>query len=318
LPPSALDPHSPAASVIATNSWILFGLAAAGCLLVFGLLLYALWRRPPAEAAPNRERGDVVVDHRRVSSTAWIVGGGIIMPAVILVIVFGLGVGTLNAQPSHAAPGDAQISVIGHQWWWEVYYPAGDFYTANEIHIPVGQDVAIQLTTADVIHSFWVPELAGKLDLIPGQTNTLVLHADQAGDYRGQCAEFCGVQHALMAFLVVAQPADQYAAWLSDQAQAALPPVTAAAESGQQVFLGSACVYCHTVRGTNATGQVGPDLTHVGSRRTLAAATLFNGPGSLAGWVIDPQGVKPGNFMPPTDLSGQELQDLLAYLTSLQ
>jgi cytochrome c oxidase subunit 2 len=174
------------------------------------------------------------------------------------------------------------------------------------------------LTSDDVIHSFWVPELNGKLDLNPEQTNALVIQADAPGEYRGQCAEFCGIQHAKMALLVVAEPPDAYAAWVTQQQQDAPAPLDEQTEFGQQVFLGSACVYCHTVRGTNASGVLGPDLTHLASRRTLAAATTPNTRGHLAGWIVDPQGIKPGNKMPPTDLAADELQALLVYLESLQ
>jgi cytochrome c oxidase subunit II len=214
--------------------------------------------------------------------------------------------------------GEVVIEVIGHQWWWEVRYPHEGIVTANEIHIPAGQPVTLRLTSDDVIHSFWVPELHGKLDLNPQQTNTLILQADQPGAYRGQCAEFCGIQHAKMALLVVAQEPAAYAEWVSAQQLVPPPPNTELTEFGQQVFLGSACVYCHTVRGTNATGVLGPDLTHLASRRTLAAATVPNTRGYLAGWIVDPHGLKPGNKMPPTDMSAEELQALLAYLESLR
>ena len=317
--PSALAPRSAAAGRIAGASWILFVAAGAVCLLVFGLMLFAVLRRQPASAAGNALAGGPELARRgRISPIAWIVGGGIVLPVVVLIGVFALGLSTLNAMPARADSGDLVIEITGHQWWWEVRYPDAGFETANEIHIPTNRTVELKLTTEDVIHSFWVPELAGKLDLIPGQTNTLVLSADQPGQYRGQCAEFCGVQHALMAMLVFAEPPDQFAAWSAAQAQDPPVPADAAARQGQQVLLGSACVYCHTIRGTNATGRVGPDLTHVASRRTIAAATALNTTGTLAGWVIDPQGIKPGNHMPPTDLSAAELQALLAYLETLK
>jgi cytochrome c oxidase subunit 2 len=248
---------------------------------------------------------------------AWVIGGGIIMPAVVLTLTYALTLATMRAQASQPAQG-VVIEIIGRQWWWEVRYPAAEVVTANEIHIPAGQPVTLQLTSADVIHSFWVPELNGKLDLNPRQTNTLILQADQPGEYRGQCAEFCGIQHAKMALLVIAHEPAEFEAWLSAQQQDAPAPADEATEFGQQVLLGSACVYCHTIRGTNASGVLGPDLTHLASRRTLAAATIPNTRGHLAGWIIDPQGIKPGNKMPPTDLGADELQALLAYLESLR
>jgi len=169
-----------------------------------------------------------------------------------------------------------------------------------------------------VIHSFWVPELAGKMDLIPGQDNAITIQADEAGIYRGICAEFCGRQHARMQLLVVAQPQGEYDAWIERERQPAASPENETIRNGQQVFLGSSCVYCHTVRGTNATATIGPDLTHIASRLTLAAGTLENNPGNLAGWIIDPQHIKPGNLMPPSNLNGAELQLMLAYLQSLE
>ena len=194
-----------------------------------------------------------------------------------------------------------------------------NFYTANEIHIPAGQTVTLHVTTADVIHSFWVPELHGKIDLIPGQTNTVTIEADKVGTYRGQCAEFCGAQHAHMAFFVIAQSAEDFNAWLKDQSQPSVnPKVGSLEQQGQQAFLGSSCVYCHTIQGTNASGHVGPDLTHLASRKTIGSGILPNNPGNLAGWIINSQTIKPGNHMPPINLNGDQIQALLAYLTTLK
>jgi cytochrome c oxidase subunit 2 len=235
----------------------------------------------------------------------------------------GLGIGVENAAATADLGGNAEanldIEIIGHQWWWEVHYTNQDFDTANEIHIPVGQTVTLHVTTADVIHSFWVPELHGKMDLIPGQTNTFTIQADQAGVYRGQCAEFCGAQHAHMAFLVIAESAEDFQTWLDHQSQpGAEPEVGSLEQQGQQAFLGSACVYCHTIEGTNASGHVGPDLTHLASRRTIASGILPNTPGNLAGWIINSQTIKPGNHMPPMNLNGDQVQALLAYLATLK
>jgi cytochrome c oxidase subunit 2 len=220
------------------------------------------------------------------------------------------------AEPDH--PADITVQVTGHQWWWEISYPNDGVVTANEIHIPVGKAVEIELTSDDVIHSFWVPNLTSKRDLIPGQTNTLWFQADSAGIYRGECAEFCGTEHALMAFLVIAQPLDEYGAWLHNQQASSVQPADSLIEQGQQAFLGSACVYCHTINGTAASGKVGPDLTHLASRQTLAAGTLDNTTGNLAGWILNPQALKPGNHMPATRLDSDDLQALLAYLESLK
>lgn len=174
------------------------------------------------------------------------------------------------------------------------------------------------MSSGDVIHSIWIPELHGKIDMIPGRSNSLVIIADQPGEYRGQCAEFCGTQHAKMHFIVVAEPEDRFAAWLERQAQPANEPSNALQLQGREIFLGSGCVYCHTVAGTNANSNFGPDLTHLASRRTLAAGILENNRGNLSGWILNPQVIKPGNKMPPHALSGAELNALLAYLESLE
>lgn len=212
------------------------------------------------------------------------------------------------------------IEVTGHQWWWEVRYsseePSRVFTTANEIHIPVGQSVEVKLVSADVIHSFWVPALAGKTDLIPGQTNVMQLEASRAGVFRGQCAEFCGTQHANMAFYVVASEPARFQAWWDKQLQGAPPPKSEEVKLGQTTFI-QKCGLCHTVRGTRAGGIVGPDLSHLMQRRSIAAGTLPNNTGHLAAWIADPQDPKPGNFMPRPDISAAELQRILAYLQTL-
>jgi cytochrome c oxidase subunit 2 len=190
--------------------------------------------------------------------------------------------------------------------------------TANEIHVPVGRPVVLELRSTDVIHSFWPPNLSAKRDLIPGHENSLWLQADAPGEYRGQCAEFCGHQHAKMAFLVVAEPPDSFAGWLARQRDTAATPADSLTRRGQEVFLGSACPMCHAIGGTPAGSRVGPDLTHLGSRRTLAAGTLPNTRGNLAGWIVNPQAIKPGAKMPPNALSPDDLQALLAYLETLR
>ena len=307
--PSALDPQGPPAARIATLWWLMFGISSVIYVLVMGLLFWGLLRRrqeQPENRMPLR------------GSTRWIVAGGIALPIVILTIVYGFSLWTMGSISAFAASPAMTIEVIGRQWWWEVRYPEQGFETANEIHIPVGKPVAIKLTSADVTHSFWIPKLNGKLDMIPGKTNTIVIQADQAGEYRGECNEFCGTQHAKMAFVVVAEPEDTFAAWLAQQRQESVLPTTALLRHGQQVFLGAACVYCHAIRGTNASSDFGPDLTHLASRRTLAAGTLPNNRGNLAGWILNPQSIKPGNKMPPVNLDSQDLQALLAYLESLK
>jgi cytochrome c oxidase subunit 2 len=214
------------------------------------------------------------------------------------------------------------IEMTAHQWWWEIRYddaqPARIFTTANELHVPVGRPVIIELKADDVIHSLWVPNLHGKKDLIPGRTSTIQFRADEPGVYRGQCAEFCGYQHANMALVVVAEPDAQFERWADAQRQSPPAPTDPLAERGKQVFLTSSCVMCHAVQGTPAGGQKGPDLTHVASRSMLAAGTIPNTVGHLAGWIIDPQRIKPGVNMPQNSLPAEDLQALLAFLETLR
>jgi cytochrome c oxidase subunit 2 len=245
--------------------------------------------------------------------------GGVAVPLAILVVLFVL---TLSTLPSVSAPGrgdgDLVVEVVGRQYWWEVGYPDHGLVTANEIHIPTGTPVELRVRTADVIHSFWVPRLNRKIDMIPGRTNRILVRAEEPGVYRGQCAEFCGLAHAQMAFLVVAEAPSVFEAWLAGETGDAAAPASGSAALGQEVFLNSSCVSCHAIRGTSASATVGPDLTHVAGRRWLAAGTIPNTRGNLGGWIVDPQSIKPGNKMPPTNLSGPELQALLDYLESLE
>jgi cytochrome c oxidase subunit 2 len=212
--------------------------------------------------------------------------------------------------------------VTGHQWWWQLNYEAHDadqtFETANEIHIPVGQPVRLDFESPDVIHSFWVPNLAGKQDLIPGRYTELTIRADRPGIYRGQCAEYCGIQHAHMAIFVVAQEPSEYAAWRAQQLKSAPAPSNADLRHGQQVFVSSACATCHTITGTSAGGRVGPDLTHFGAHMTIAAGTARNSLGNLTGWISDPQRMKPYTRMPAVALTGPDLIAVSHYLESLK
>jgi cytochrome c oxidase subunit II len=311
---SALDPAGPQAARISDLWWLMCAVCSAVFLAVIGALLYAVFHARPSDA-------DVAgpATERRMTS---VVAGATAITAVILfaLLVVSIFAGRGLSEPS--APDPMTLEVIGHQWWWEVHYvdpvPSQRLVTANEMHIPVGRPVMLKLTSQDVIHSFWAPNLHGKRDLIPGHTTTLAFQVDKLGVFRGQCAEFCGYQHAHMAFLIVAEPPDQFAAWIDEQRRPAAQPADAAQQKGQEVFLSSSCVLCHTIRGTPAGGTVAPDLTHLASRRTIAAGTLPNTPGHLAGWIIDPQNIKPGNKMPPNTLDAEDLQALLAYLESLQ
>ena len=305
--PSALDPQGPRAQDIATLWWVLLAIGTVVWLIVMGLMLFAVFRR----------RRAVEPDAELPEPQKMVLLGGAVIPAVILLSLLFLIMHTLSDAHASGNDSDLRVEVIGHDWWWEVRYPQQGFTTANEIHIPVGKPVQLKLTSADVIHSFWVPQLQGKMDLIPGQTNTLWIQADNAGDYRGQCAEFCGLQHAHMALHVVAEPADKLNTWLADQQKPAEQPADATTLNGQQIFLGSACVYCHAVKGTSASGTIGPDLTHLASRGFIGAGTLETNGEELGKWILNPQDSKPGNLMPPTPMDQNTLQALVNYLETL-
>lgn len=240
--------------------------------------------------------------------------------ALILVAVL---IRTLHAGPrSPEQYADAeQVDVVGYQWWWEIRHPGapgtGPATLANELHLPVGEPVRVRLWSEDVIHSFWIPNIHGKVDMMVGRANTLVLQATEAGVFRGQCAEYCGLQHSHMVFIVVAEPRSEYDAWLARQAAPAAPPGDELAEEGLQIFLAELCTSCHTIRGTRADGAMGPDLTHLGSRRTLAAGMFPNDIGHLTAWIAAPRQLKPGVRMPRVVLDSRELTALAHYLAGL-
>jgi cytochrome c oxidase subunit 2 len=313
---SVLDPSGPQADSVAHLWWTAFWIAAVVYLITIGALLWAAWRarrRARASTLPpaNAER----VMRRAVSGAVGVT------VAILLVFIFF----DFSAGKSLRAPQQSNyltIHLTGHQWWWEVEYadtlPHNRVTTANEIHIPVGEPVRLELSASDVIHSLWVPELAGKRDLVPGYQQTIWLQADTAGVYRGQCAEFCGLQHAHMGIYVIADPPDRFRSWLATQRQPAPAPTDSASVRGLQVFLRAHCPMCHSITGVPAYGRVGPDLTHIASRNTIAAGTLANTRGNLAGWIINPQSIKPGNRMPPGQLEPRDLQALLSYLETLK
>jgi len=296
----------------AALGWVLLVIASAVVVVIAVLVPAAIYRRRPGGTDLQREEGGL----------SWIYIGGIAVPALILIGVTVYSLGVLRAVAMPPSPPAMTVQVIGHTWWWEVHYPGqapGDLVTvANELHIPVGQPVRLELSTADVIHSFWFPQLAGKTDLIPGQRNVAWIEARTAGTYWGHCAEYCGQQHTNMMMSVVADPPAQFARWLEGQRRPAAEPTAAATDSGRAVFIRSACAACHTIRGTGAGGALGPDLTHVGSRRTIAAGTLPNNVGNLAGWIGNPQALKPGVIMPAVPLRPAELHAVVSYLHSLQ
>jgi cytochrome c oxidase subunit 2 len=239
-------------------------------------------------------------------------------------VLIGLGLADFFAGRAlvRAADGAMRVRVTAHQWWWEIEYldavPSQRLRTANELHIPVGKPVALELGSNDVIHSFWVPSLQGKKDLLPGYTTSLQLIASRPGVYRGECAEFCGYQHAHMSITVHAHEPAEFTRWQDGQRQSAREPADALAARGRDVFLSSSCPQCHTVQGTDAAAVLGPDLTHIASRAQLAAGTLPNNPSNLAAWIADPQHLKPGARMPPTPLSADDQGALVAYLASLR
>lgn len=303
--PSILEPGGPAAERVETLWWPMLWISTAVFLVVAGMLVRA--------AVKGRRDVSEGVDKSPVSwGEPFIVVAGVFIPFLILGGTFVFSLQQMNGLSSDSEGAELTIEVIGHDWWWEVRYPNGAV-TANEIHIPVGEPVDIELTTADVIHSFWVPRLQVKTDQIPGETTNTWLEADKPGVYRGQCAEFCGLQHANMVFYVVAEPRAEFDRWVADEAE----PAQASGSEGEQIFLESSCAGCHAVRGTEAEGELGPDLTHIASRSTLAGM-VQNDREHLLEFVRDAQDVKAGVTMPPAELSDEELDAVVDYLETLE
>jgi cytochrome c oxidase subunit 2 len=302
---NTLTPHSHAAADIANLFWWMMGVSFGGLALIVGLLVWSRVRR--GTGLSERATWGVVI------------GMGVVFPLAIVTALFVvsdtlvINVTDASAIPAHALTIDA----IGHDWYWEFRYGGTKAVTADEMHMPVDTRVELVATTADVIHSFWVPELNRKIDTLPDQRNRIVLSANQVGVYRGQCAEFCGLQHTHMSLLVVVQTKAAFRQWLRRQAAPASAPATASERAGQGVFLG-ACASCHAIRGTPASGFAGPDLTHLGSRSWLAGLVIPNTPRNLAEWIAHPQQVKPGNEMPNLQLTPAQLRSLVAYLEALK
>jgi cytochrome c oxidase subunit II len=313
-PQSMLGAAGPHAAGVESLWWLFFWITAGVYVLVMIALLVAVLRRrrpvDPRDPAASRRAGVVITG-----------ATGVTLVLLFVLLISSVRTGRYSIQ-GLADPSHLNIKLTGNQWWWNVEYESTiasqRVRTANEIHIPTGRPVLLKLRSSDVIHSFWVPNLAGKKDLIPGHETELWIQADRPGVYRGQCAEFCGPQHAHMALAVVAEPADKYAAWLDAQRRPAAEPQDQIAKRGRDVFLSGPCVMCHSIRGTGAGGRTAPDLTHLGSRLTLAAGTVPNTPGHLAGWITDAQGIKPGNRMPTIGIGGEDLQALLKYLQTLK
>jgi cytochrome c oxidase subunit 2 len=295
-----------ARSILYVYSIITWATALIG-LLVFVALAWVLlrFRDRPGAPPPSQIRGHTLLE------ISWTIA-----PALILLVIAIPTIQIVFRTQSPAPPGALEVTVRGWQWWWEFRYPSLDVVTANELHVPVGRPVVLRLEGPDVIHSFWVPRLGGKRDVIPGRLNQLVFTVEAEGEYRGQCAEFCGASHANMGLRVIAMAPDAFDGWVAAQRTPALEPTGAAAE-GKAIYARSACVGCHTIRGVSA-GVLGPDLTHVGSRRTLAAGMLPNTPETLAAWLLDPPMLKPGAKMPAVGLTPAEAQAVAAYLLSLR
>ena len=318
---SALSAAGPEAGHIAGLWWLMFWTCLVVLALVTITLLIALTRARVRGEPASFPDPLVAIDPRRERRAAYVVITCVAATVIILFIFLIASAVTGHRLALLAADNALTIKLTGYRWWWRVQYtdpmPVRAVTTANEIHIPVGRPVLINLDSQDVIHSLWVPPLHGKKDLVPGHPSAIWIQADRPGRYEGQCAEFCGVQHAHMRLLVIAEPPEQFDAWLEAQRQPAKSPEQALAQRGRDVFVKGPCALCHTIRGTDAAGQVAPDLTHLASRATIGAATLPNSTGNLAGWIIDSQHIKPGNAMPPNSLSAEDLQALLAYLGGL-
>jgi cytochrome c oxidase subunit II len=323
---STFNTHGPAAHRIAGLAGFMTILFLVITIVMWVLFVIALYKR-----------GGTLAEHAPIEiggGQMWIAVGGILIPLIVLTLIFVLGLGLLRDFPIHGMHGGSahaamaqsmkpEIRIIGHQWWWEIEYLNDDlsqqFTTANELHLPTGRSVNIEVETRDVMHSFWVPALHGKVDLIPGQANYIRLEASEPGEYTGQCAEFCGAQHSKMRILAIAQAPDEYHAWLESERKPGADPADPHAKSGQQIFLSGPCSMCHQVRGTIAGGRVAPDLTHIGSRKMIAANVYRNNDAYLEAWITHAQSLKPESQMPNlTQFTGQQLTDLVAYLRQLQ
>jgi cytochrome c oxidase subunit 2 len=305
---SVLAPAGEAAARIGSLSWVLI----IGALLIFVFVMVLL-----ALAIGRRKGG------RTVHTRLWVLGGGVAFPVVVLTALLAWSTARTPGWMERPPPGALVVGITAHMWWWEMRYrdPASgqEVVLANELHLPAGRPVWLGLSSPNVIHSFWVPALGGKMDMVPGRVDHLMVQVDQPGSWRGQCAEYCGEQHARMALHVVAHPPAEFDAWLAAQAKPAAASGAALLEEGKNVFLAQRCNACHTVRGVAEEGKLGPDLTHVGSRLYLGAGTLLNQPGAMAHWIAHTQAVKPGARMPSSsDMDAQTLAALAAWLEQLK
>jgi len=308
-PQSALHPSSDFADRLSGLFNYIFWLAVGVFVIVEAIIVVTLirFREKPGDERPKPVHGHTGLEI-----------GWTLLPAVILILIAIPTIREIFLSDNPPESDALTIEVIGKQWWWEFRYPDEGIITANEAHIPVGQTVEFRLRSADVLHSFWVPRLAGKRDLVPGRENMIWFRPDSTGVFWGQCAEYCGTAHALMSFRIVVDPEEEYEAWVGQQLASAEAPSDRLARLGQGVFMTNACIGCHRIDGTQASGVFGPDLTHVGSRTTIAAGILDNTMDNLIRWIANPQEVKPGNLMPNMDLTDDQVEQLAAYLTSLR
>lgn len=314
--PSILDPKGPVALAESNLFWIIFGIATFIFVVVAGWLLFSIikYRERPGMPDPRQTHGNTKIE------IAWTIA-----PSIVLFVVLIFTISSMFQLAEPASANTLKVRAVGHQWWWEFQYEgtAPAVVTGDELHIPVGTVVHVDLSSNNVIHSFWVPSLTGKTDVIPGHDNFLWLQADKPGSFRGECAEYCGTQHANMNFVVIADPPDVFASWLNAQQAAAMAPTTPQQQSGFALLKTAGCVGCHAISGVNTDAQgrgptIGPNLTHFGSRTLIAGGVLSNTSDNLATWLSDPQNVKPGNDMIIRKLSPSEISDLVAYLESLK
>jgi cytochrome c oxidase subunit II len=308
-PQSTLAPKSDFAGALDSLFTNVFWWALGVFVVVEGLLLVAMlrFRAKPGGREPRHVHGHTVLEI-----------GWTLAPALILVFIAVPTIRTIFDTAGNAPGGALRVEVIGHQWWWEYRYPALGISAVNELHLPVGRPVQLDMTSADVIHSYWIPQLGGKRDLILGRTSRIAFQPDSVGEYLGQCAEFCGISHANMRLRVFVQPDTVFDAWVVRQRAEPMAAAAGSAEArGRDVFRRSACIACHTISGIS-TGKVGPDLSHVGSRSTLAGALFANTSENLQRWIVNAPAMKPGALMPPQSVAGADLDALVAYLQSLK
>lgn len=318
-PPNILDPQGPTSEPVVVLWWAMLIIATVVFVAMLVLLAVSLVRRRRGEVDDDRVAGEGLAGGGNLITVL----GGVVVPGVVVVGLMAATVTTTADVATVTGGGDSgddglTIEVTGHQFWYDVAYPDAGVRLANEAHIPAGRPVEFQLASTDVIHTFWAPQLGGKADMIPGEQTSMTVQADEPGEYRGFCTEYCGIQHARMQFVVVVHEPAGFEEWLEERKQPPRSPEEESALAGREVFFDAGCAECHTIEGTNRGHEEFPDLTHLADRRTIGAGTLENNRGNLGGWILDPQQHKPGNRMPPTNLGSEDLSDLLDYLATLE